>query len=89
MKKNRSFIASVVTVGVVTLTTSCFAQAQVGSNRFEVQRHDLSVPGREVVQVVVTIGKGQTAQGIIPEKRLFMSSKDHWSIISKASTDDD
>ena len=37
------------------------AQAQVGSRRIDLQRHDLSVPGREVVQVLVELEPGTTA----------------------------
>jgi len=32
--------------------------AQQGFNRFDLQRHDLSVPGREVIQVRVEIDQG-------------------------------
>ena len=34
------------------------AHAQQGLNRFDLQRHDLSVPGREVIQVRVEIDHG-------------------------------
>ena len=38
------------------------AQAQpVGARRIDLQRHDLSVPGREVVQVIVELEPGTTA----------------------------
>ena len=38
------------------------AQAQVpGINRIDLQRHDLSVPGREAVQVIVEIDPGVTS----------------------------
>ena len=38
------------------------AQAQqVGVRRIDLQRHDLSVPGREVVQVIVELEPGTTA----------------------------
>ena len=37
-------------------------QAQpVGSRRIDLQRHDLSVPGREVIQVIVELEPGTTA----------------------------
>jgi quercetin dioxygenase-like cupin family protein len=34
---------------------------QVGSKRTDLQRHDLSIPGREVIQVVVELAPGVTA----------------------------
>ena len=38
------------------------AQAQqVGARRIDLQRHDLSVPGREVVQTIVELAPGTTA----------------------------
>ena len=38
------------------------AQAQlVGARRIDLQRHDLSVPGREVIQVIVELEPGTTA----------------------------
>jgi len=38
------------------------AKAQlVGSKRTDLQRHDLSIPGREVIQVVVELAPGVTA----------------------------
>ena len=35
---------------------------QPGINRIDLQRHDLSVPGHEVVQVIVELEPGATAQ---------------------------
>ena len=37
------------------------AQQLVGSRRIDLQRHDLSVPGREVIQVIVELEPGITA----------------------------
>jgi quercetin dioxygenase-like cupin family protein len=34
---------------------------QVGARRIDLQRHDLSIPGREVVQVIVELEPGTTA----------------------------
>ena len=34
---------------------------QVGARRLDLQRHDLSVPGREVVQTIVELAPGTTA----------------------------
>lgn len=38
-----------------------YAQSQPGSKRTDLQRYDLSVPGREVVQVRVDFDKGYTS----------------------------
>ena len=53
------------------------AQAQqAGAKRTDLQRHDLSVPGREVVQAIVELAPGTTAPGTrIRAKRSSMSSK--------------
>ena len=62
MKKKKYFFAgTVATVGLVALTIPGAALAQAGSDRTELQRHDLSIPGREVIQVVANIGEGQTS----------------------------
>ena len=37
------------------------AQQQPGTKRIDLQRHDLSVPGREAVQVIVELAPGVTA----------------------------
>ena len=34
---------------------------QVGARRIDLQRHDLSVPGREVIQAIVELAPGTTA----------------------------
>jgi quercetin dioxygenase-like cupin family protein len=61
MKKKKNIIAGMIALGVLaTFIIPGAALAQVGSNRVQLQRHDLSVPGREVLQVVVTIGVGET-----------------------------
>ena len=43
------------------LALHAFRAQQVGINRKDLQRHDLSAPGREVVQVRVQIDPGVTA----------------------------
>jgi hypothetical protein len=49
---------------------------QVGARRIDLQRHDLSVTGREVVQTIVELAPGTTARGTrIREKRSSMCSK--------------
>lgn len=60
MKKKKNILASAITtIGLAALTIpgSVLAQ-QAGSGRTELQRHDLSASGREVVQVRVDIGPG-------------------------------
>ncbi len=50
--------ALVVTTG---LTLHVGHSQQVGARRIDLQRHDLSVPGREVIQVRVELAPGTTA----------------------------
>jgi quercetin dioxygenase-like cupin family protein len=61
MKTNKIIASIIATVVLVGFAIPGTALAQVGNNRVELQRHDLSAAGREVVQVVVTIGVGQSA----------------------------
>ena len=60
MKTNR--IMAVAALLVTTGLTFYGAQAQqVGARRIDLQRHDLSVAGREVVQTIVELAPGTTA----------------------------
>ena len=60
MRTNRIFaIAALMATTGLALHV---AQAQpVGSRRIDLQRHDLVVPGREVIQVIVELEPGTTA----------------------------
>ena len=60
MKTPRTLAAAVlIVIGAAALH---FVEAQVpGTKRTDLQRHDLSAPGREVVQVVVELGPGVLA----------------------------
>jgi quercetin dioxygenase-like cupin family protein len=60
MKKNKYvLVGTIVTVALVTLTLTNSAQAQQpGIKRTELQRYDLSVPGREAIQVRVDFDPG-------------------------------
>ena len=61
MKKiNKIFAGTIVIIGLATFI-SASASAQLGSSRVELQRHDLSISGREILQVIVNISEGQTA----------------------------
>jgi quercetin dioxygenase-like cupin family protein len=54
-------IAAVVVV-VASGVTLLVAQAQpAGTRRIDLQRHDLSVPGREVIQTIVELDPGVTS----------------------------
>ena len=54
-----------VVVAAVIVASSLFLQvtrAQVaGTRRIDLQRHDLSVPGREVIQTIVELDPGVTS----------------------------
>jgi quercetin dioxygenase-like cupin family protein len=60
MKRIKSPLANfwIASMTVLIIPNSLFAQS--ANNRIELQRHDLSVAGREVVQVIVKIAKGDT-----------------------------
>ena len=60
MKTTRMMAVAVLMVGTGLALHAVRAQ-QVGINRKDLQRHDLSAPGREVVQVRVQIDPGVTA----------------------------
>jgi quercetin dioxygenase-like cupin family protein len=61
MKTSR-IIAIAALVAATGLAALHAAQAQlVGSRRIDLQRHDLSAPGREVIQVIVELAPGTTA----------------------------
>jgi hypothetical protein len=70
VKTTRMMAVAVLMVGTA-LALHAFRAQQVGINRKDLQRHDLSAPGREVVQVRVQIDPGTTAS--------------RWSIKSRAS----
>ena len=62
MKTNKNRLATAIIItalAVFTLPSSVMAQKAV-ANRTELQRHDLSVPGREMVQVRVDVEKGMS-----------------------------
>jgi quercetin dioxygenase-like cupin family protein len=59
-------VKSYGTLTVMALLAALFAvtyveSAQVGTSRTELQRHDLSTPGREVIQVRVDLDRGAVA----------------------------
>lgn len=60
MKKKTNLPATIIAViGLIAVILPGSAQAQqVGSGRTELQRHNLSIPGREVVQVLVDLEPG-------------------------------
>jgi quercetin dioxygenase-like cupin family protein len=55
-------IATAALIAATGLAVLHGAQAQlVGARRIDLQRHDLSVPGREVIQAIVELEPGTTA----------------------------
>jgi quercetin dioxygenase-like cupin family protein len=55
-------IAVVAAVIVASSLTVLLARAQqAGTRRIDLQRHDLSVPGREVIQTIVELDPGVTS----------------------------
>ena len=52
----------VVALGLASILTLHAAPAQLsGTHRTDLQRHDLSIPGREVIQARIDIDPGKTA----------------------------
>ena len=77
----------IMTVAVLMVASGLALHAaqvqQSGIKRTDLQRHDLSVPGREVIQVRVDFAPGVAfASTVIRAKRSSMSSKACWSIRS-------
>ena len=58
MQTTRIMAVAVLLVGSAVALHLASAQQQPGFTRTDLQRHDLSVPGREVVQVRVDIAPG-------------------------------
>jgi quercetin dioxygenase-like cupin family protein len=60
MKKNNNFILNaIVTISFIALFIPGLSIAQqTGIKRTELQRHDISIPGREAVQVRIDFEKG-------------------------------
>ena len=59
--KTTRVIAIAVLIAASAWTTHAVLAQQVGSRRIDLQRHDLSVPGREVIQVIVELEPGTIA----------------------------
>lgn len=57
MKAMRMMVVAVVVFGSSLVLDVTRAQ-QAGTRRTDLQRHDLSIPGREVVQVIVELDPG-------------------------------
>jgi quercetin dioxygenase-like cupin family protein len=61
MKKNRNILLNAIAiVALIMLSNATQAQLQ-GVKRFDLQKHDLSIAGREAVQVRVEIAPGVLA----------------------------
>ncbi len=60
MKAIRIMVGAVTLIGFILILDAVRAQ-QSGSKRTDLQRHDLSAPGREVVQVRVDFNPGYAA----------------------------
>ena len=63
MTQNKNFLASTIaSIGLAALTIAGPALGQQpGTKRTDLQRHDLSAPGREVIQVRVDFDPGYVA----------------------------
>src|SRR5262245_28621001 len=61
MKANRLIAATVLIAATTSLALHVSQAQQVGARRIDLQRHDLSITGREVVQTIVELAPGTTA----------------------------
>jgi quercetin dioxygenase-like cupin family protein len=59
--KTPRFIVGAALVATTGLALHVSHAQQVGARRIDLQRHDLSVPGREAIQVIVELEPGTTA----------------------------
>jgi len=59
--KTTRIIAIAALVAATGLALDVAQAQQVGARRIDLQRHDLVVPGREVIQVIVELEPGTTA----------------------------
>jgi hypothetical protein len=85
MKTTRILAVAVLIVASGLALHVALSQQQ-GIKRTDLQRHDLSVPGREVIQVRVELAPGVSfPKHTHPAKRSSMSSKAHSSMKSRAS----
>ena len=61
MKSKRNFPGVIAFIGfVVTFIAGSCQQKQAGISRADLQRHDLSIPGREVIQTRIDFPVGTT-----------------------------
>lgn len=58
MRAKQLVAAAALTIAAIGLTLPLTSAQQAGVRRVDLQRHDLSVPGREVVQVRVEFAPG-------------------------------
>ena len=61
MKATRTAVVTAAVVGASALVLHVAWAQQAGTRRIDLQRHDLSVPGREVVQTIVELDPGVTS----------------------------
>jgi hypothetical protein len=85
MKTTRIFAAALLIVAS-GLALRVARSLQIGIERSELQRHDLSIPGREVIQVRGDFPPGAAVpRHTIRAKSSSTSSKARWSFSSRAS----
>jgi hypothetical protein len=85
VKTTRILVVAILTAASVFVPQAVQAQ-QAGIKRTDVQRHDLDVPGREVIQVRVDFAPGgRSASTHIRVQRSLMSLKVRSSISSMTS----
>ena len=88
----RTFLIVAVALMIISgaLALQVTAAQVVGSKRTDLQRHDLSAPGREVVQTIVELAPGTTApRHTLPGRRDHLCPRRHLGIHGGGQTADD
>ena len=85
MRPARMMIVAVSIIAATLVPHVARTQAP-GITRTDLRRNDLSIPGREAIQVLVGFAPGITAPGTrIPVERSFTWSRASWYMNSTAS----
>jgi quercetin dioxygenase-like cupin family protein len=65
-------------IATIGLALHVVQAQQVGARRIDLQRHDLSVPGREVIQTIVELAPGTTARHTHPGEEIIYVLEGTW-----------
>ena len=84
--KTTRILAAAALIAATGLALHVGQAQHVGARRIDLQRHDLSVTGREVVQTIVELDPGTTApRHSHPGEEIIYVLEARWSMRSRAS----